>query len=384
MLSYLTMKKMEMKNAESVNSPKAKACLLLIVFFASAGFVPDGKLAMGQLSIDNILIPPTLPQADWDTYRIQSAIDVAHAATLRSGLSSRVIIPAGKIENGQYVTQQYRLNKTIVVKGGVVLSTDSGGRRGVRLKWENVKDDQALLRFSDCHGGGLENIVLSVRSLAPGQRGNRVTGILLESQSSALLESFTVNLSQAGEDAIGLHVAKNSSAIRNTESLTVRDFDITAPKPVVIESGDNMTFSTFDLTLIERHSTDSTSAIFQNRNGYTPANLVIGPGTGQKGDHAICFTGQRERLRGTGDCFTIQNFRWEQGTPKGPAWKIDINRFDPRQPRKRLHAIESVAFINCRHSPQKSNPSYIGRDIPTNGVLNTNFVGGYYPGKFKQ
>lgn len=375
---------MKMKNAATINSSKGQSCLVLILSFSFTLLPPNCGLANGQLSIDSISVPSTVPLADRDTFRIQAAIDIAHAATHRSGLSSRVIIPAGKIENGRYKIRRYRLNQTIIVKGGVVLSTDSGGRRGVRLQWHDVKDDQPLLRFSDCHGGGLENIVLSVASLAPGQQGNRVTGIQLESQSSAVLESFTVNLSHAGEDAIGLYVAKKSSPLRNTESVAVRDFNIAAPQPVVIESGDNMTFSNFDLTLIEQHSPGSTSAIFQNCNGYTPANLVIGPGTGQKGDHAICFTGDRKPLRGTGDCFTIQNFRWEQGTNKGPAWKIDIRRFHPKNQAQRMHTIESVVFINCRHSPQNSNPEYVGREIPAAGVLKTSFVGGYYPGKLKQ
>ena len=240
-------------------------------------------------------------------------------------------------------------------------------------------DDQPLLWFHDCHGGGLENIAISVRSLAANQRGDRVTGILLQSQSSAVLQNFTVDLTNAGEDSVGLHLANDKRVVRNTESVTVRDFNIAAPKPVVIGSGDNLTFSTFDLTLIDRHSTGSTKAIFQNSNSYVPANLVIGPGTGQKGDHAISFTGQRERLRGTGDSFTIQNFRWEQGTDKGPAWEIDINCFNPKKPQTRLHAIESVVFINCRHSPKNSKRDYVGRHIPSAGVLSTSFIGGVLP-----
>ena len=363
---------------------RIRACFAFILIFMVVLFPSQSKPASGQLSIDNILIPESVPMAEWDTYRIQTAIDIAHAATYTSGLSSRVIIPAGLIENGQYKTRSYRLTKTINVKGGVVLATDSGGRRGVRLRWVNVKDDQPLLRFHNCHGGGLEDIALAIHSLADGQKGDRVTGILLESQSSMVLKDFTVDLSGAGEDSIGLLLTNDRQVTRHTESVTVRDFNIHAPKPVVIECGDNLTFSTFDLTLLDRHSPGSISAIFQNRNGYVPANLVVGPGTGQKGDHAICFTGQRERLRGTGDCFTIQNFRWEQGTDKGPAWKIDINRFDPEKPETRLHAIESVVFINCRSGGRPSNPDYIGRYIPAAGVLSTTFVGGYYGGKLKQ
>ena len=373
-----------MKNVTSIYSVKAYFRSVTLVLLASGLLLSQVNLAIGQISIDNIVVPATVPEHDRDTYRIQAAIDVAHAAMHQPGLSSRVIIPAGKVEKGTYKPRRYRLNKTIVVKGGVVLSTDSGGRRGVRLRWDNVMDDQPLLWFHDCHGGGLENIAISVRSLAANQRGDRVTGILLQSQSSAVLQNFTVDLANAGEDSIGLYLINDKRVVRNTESVTVRDFDITAPKPVVIGSGDNLTFSTFDLTLIDRHSTGSTKAIFQNSNSYAPANLVIGPGTGQKGDHAISFTGQRERLQGTGDSFTIQNFRWEQGTDKGPAWEIDINRFDSEKPQTRLHTIESVVFINCRHSPQNSNRDYVGRYIPSVGVLNTNFIGGYYPGKFKQ
>lgn len=374
---------MEMNNIRPINLLKTRACLIAIAFVALA-ISPPCQPVFGQLSIDSVLIPPNIPEADWDTYRIQTAIDLAHAATHTPGLSSRVIIPASYVENGQFKARRYRLNKTIVVKDGVVLSTDSGGRRGVRLRWDNVMDDQPLLHFTDCHGGGLENIAVAVRSLAPGHRGNRVTGILLQSQSSIILENFTVDLSNAGEDSVGLHVGKNSSPTRNTESLSVRDFNIIAPNPVVIENGDNMTFSDFDLTLLERNSAGSIKAIFQNRSAYTPANLVIGPGSGQKGDHAICFTGDRIRSKGTGDCFTIQNFRWEQGTNKGPAWKIDVHRFDPTDSAKRLHAIESVVFINCRHSPQNSNSEYVGRQIPDSGVLKTSFIGGFYPGKLHQ
>ena len=373
-----------MKNVTSIYSVKAYFRSVTLVLLASGLLLSQVNLAIGQISIDNIVVPATVPEHDRDTYRIQAAIDVAHAAMHQPGLSSRVIIPAGKVEKGTYKPRRYRLNKTIVVKGGVVLSTDSGGRRGVRLRWDNVMDDQPLLLFHNGHGGGLENIAIAVRSLAANQRGDRVIGILLQSQSSAVLQNFTVDLTNAGEDSVGLHLANDKRVVRNTESVTVRDFNIAAPKPVVIGSGDNLTFSTFDLTLIDRHSTGSTKAIFQNSNSNVPANLVIGPGTGQKGDHAISFTGQRERLRGTGDSFTIQNFRWEQGTDKGPAWEIDINCFNPEKPQTRLHAIESVVFINCRHSPKNSKRDYVGRHIPSAGVLSTSFIGGYYPGKLKQ
>ena len=145
---------------------KAKICFVLLSLFV-LGLLPNqNKLANGQINIDSIFVPSTVPIADQDTYRIQAAIDVAHKATFRAGLSSRVIIPAGKVENQQYKTRKYRLTQTITIKGGVVLSTDSAVRRGVRLQWDNVRDDQPLLKFHNCHGGGLENIALAVSSLA--------------------------------------------------------------------------------------------------------------------------------------------------------------------------------------------------------------------------
>jgi hypothetical protein len=151
----------------------------------------------------------------------------------------------------------------------------------------------------------------------------------------------------------------------------------------MIGSGDNITFSNFDITCLGSVTVGNIKAVFQNEGSYVPANLVIGPGSGQKGDHAICFVGRRERTRGTGDSMTVQNFRWEQGSSRGPAWLIDIFRFAIEQPEQRLHAIESLVMINCRNSPKGSqNPHYVSRKIPAAGVLKAEFIGGYLPGKY--
>lgn len=355
--------------------------LLISLISAVALLVPSNR-SVAQVNIDDIDVPPEITEEDVQTYQLQTAINLASEGTYKPSLSARVIIPAGDMVDGRYKPRRYRLNKSIVVRGGVVLTSDGRGRRAVRLRWNNVVDNQALLHFVDGHGGGLENVAIAVGQLEPGHKGDGVIGLLLESQSSAVFEHFTVDMSGAGANAVGVKIGK-AAKVRNTESTTVQHFNVSAPKPVVIASGDNLVLSHFDLFVMDNHTNDNLAAVFQNENGYVPPNVVIGPGSGQRGDHALAFVGKREKKHGTGDMLTIQNFRWEQGTPKGPAWWIDVFRFDPAEPKKRLHAIESVVFINCRNSLLgKSKEAYEAFKIPKVGVLSTEIIGGFHPGKY--
>ena len=144
-------------------------------------------------------------------------------------------------------------------------------------------------------------------------------------------------------------------------------------------SGDNLHFENFDC-ICSTPVTNGFSAVFQNWNGKPPGNWTIGPGTGQKGDHAIALTGTTNR-RGTS--LVVFGYQWEQGSGKGPAWLFDIDHPVKTNPNTRAHFIESLTMINCRNARQTQSPDYVSVRLPDDSYLKAEFIGGFLYGKME-
>lgn len=377
---------MSCKNVISIAFISASLCLLL------------GPPTIAQIRVDDIPLPTDVAELNGDspdTFRLKRAIAIASAAATGNASQStyKVILTAGTVEQGAdggltMVDRIYFLNDTIEVPGSIVLASDGAGRQAADLRWSAVdgsalEDERAFIKFGGGFGGGLQNVRMTNAAGLSGD--DNIRGLILDSVSSFTCENFRIDMSQLGDNSTGILVQRTGN--QSTESLTVRDFNVSAVRPVVIKSGDNITISNFDLLCLDEKSSSTAKAIFQNENGHRPANLTIGPGTGQKGDHAVHFVGERTGTTAgvPGNLLTIQNFRWEQGNPNtGPAWVIDLERYFESN-GARFFAIEDVVMINCRNSipltstnPNVVNPNYVSRRIQW--VDNLNFLGGTYHG----
>ena len=338
---------------------------------------------VGQIKVSSIALPANLqsgPQWEKDQYQIETAISIARETAKRHNRNVTVLLDSGKLKqvsgnelSYKYEHKMYRLRRPILVPGGVVLVGEGYGKREARLVWEDCQSNSALLIFRNGFGGGLRNV--DIRVIEKLSDKVNVTAIYVHSQSSAIFENFAVDFRGLGSNSNGLVVNRNNT---NTESVIFRDFNIAASRPVIIMSGDNLTFSNFDCTCVGEVKDDSISAVFQNFGGNVPANWTIGPGTGQKGDHAFALTGTTKR---SGDALTILGYRWEQGTTKGPAWLFDVDHRFRHKPEWRAHFVESITMINCRNSPQKDNSDYVSIKLPDDSYINFNLIGGYLPGK---
>ena len=361
--------------------------VLLLSFFSC-------QAASCQIKVEAIQLPSRLrsaPQWQQDQYRIETAIDVAHQATKKISRNVTVYLSSGKlVRTSESTTQKnsatnsgyefkvktYRLRRPVVVPGGVVLAGEGLGRREARLLWEDCQSNSALLIFKSGFGGGLRNV--DIRLASNLKNKTNVTALYLQSQSSAVFRDFAIDLSNIGPDSNGIVIARLPSQEHN-ESLKFQDFNISASRPVIIMSGDNLHFENFDC-ICSTPVTNGFSAVFQNWNGKPPGNWTIGPGTGQKGDHAIALTGTTNR-RGTS--LVVFGYQWEQGSGKGPAWLFDIDHPVKTNPNTRAHFIESLTMINCRNARQTQSPDYVSVRLPDDSYLKAEFIGGFLYGKME-
>ena len=358
------------------------ACLFVLVALVSLS-----SRTYGQINVDSIQLPPSLRSAEqWqrDQYRIETAIKAAGETAKKQNRNVTVFLSTGDLIRSSSTTasssnqpyefspQVYRLRRPILVPSGVVLAGKGLGRREARMVWEDCQSNSALLIFRNGFGGGLRNI--EIRLGANLESKSNVTALYLHSQSSAVFKDFSIDMANIGADSNGIVIARNKT---NNESLKFDDFNIRASRPVIIMSGDNLIFQNFDCTCISP-VTQGYSAIFQNWNGSVPANWTIGPGSGQKGDHAIALAGETNK---SGDLLTVMGFRWEQGSDKGPAWLFDIKHPSPKDPEARAHFVESLVMINCRNSPKSQNPDYVSIRLPDDSYSKAEIIGGFFPGK---
>lgn len=330
-----------------------------------------------MINVVDVSVPGGTKTSQKQSYRLQKAIDIAFNACHRPGLVGAVHLDQSVFypENQRLQINNYVLEQTIRVPGNVLLVGGPGGRRTTRLQWRGLSEGQACLHYEGGYGGGLQGLDIGPR---PEQaQTENLVGILMESQSSSVFRDFNVNMTSSGKNSKGIFITQTSRY--NTESVVFEKFNARGSQPVVIGAGDNVCFRDFDITCNNDVDESHVNAVFQNHNGYVPANLVIESGTGQKGDHAVHFSGDRERARGTGDSMLIQSFRWEQGSDTGPAWVFDVNRFAKERPSQRLHWLESLTMLNCRNSPMPSNSEYFSYVV--RGVLNFTPIGGYLNGK---
>ena len=348
--------------------------------------------AICQIKVEAIQLPSrlrTAPQWQQDQYRIETAMDVAHKATKKIGRNVTVYLSSGDLVRSsadeninsakgsgyEFKVKTYRLRRPVVVPGGVVLAGEGLGRREARLLWEDCQSNSALLIFRSGFGGGLRNV--DIRLASNLKNRTNVTALYLQSQSSAVFRDFAINLSNIGPDSNGIVIARLGPNQTNNESLKFQDFNISASRPVIIMSGDNLHFENFDC-ICSMPVREGLSAIFQNWNGNPPGNWTIGPGTGQKGDHAIALTGTTNR-RGTS--LVVFGYQWEQGSGKGPAWLFDIDHPGQTNPDIRAHFIESLTMINCRNARQKQSPDYVSVRLPDDSYLKAEIIGGFFHGK---
>lgn len=251
----------------------------------------------------------------------------------------------------------YDLHEPLVVSGHVSLVSEGFGKRATVLRFRDIKDDQRLLTIRNGNACRFQGI--SIRD-SPNKAQN-VVGLRVESMSSSTLSDFEVRLTHVGNGNVG--IVHERVAVWG-ESVVMEKFDCRAENPLRILSGDNITIRDWDMTCTgDKSTTGEATAIISAGPMSAPDHWHIGPGTGQRGDHALMIKSDARR---TGSGLSIDGFRWEQGTDWGQAaWHVEFSRTG--------HCLEFMRMTNCRHSQRKSS-TFI------DGVMRFDHHG-YLPGK---
>ena len=273
---------------------------------------------------------------------------------------SRVAKAKNKNETLVLTDGVYRLDKPLVVAGHVSLTSEGKGRRSVRLLFSDVQSDTALVTVKNCNGIVFDGINIKAFGDA-----NRVIGLLSESNSSATFSNFDIEL-QLGFDCIGLKHQRNK---KWGESCIYEKFDIRSEGSCVeIQGGDNNQFRDFDCTAGTKVH-QMISSVFKFADNSVPHNIVIGPGTGQKGDHAYYCNSVSDSV--SGGLITFRDYRWEQPSSKDTVAFLHTPK---RKDGKPGHVTERVNFIGCRNSR-------VNQAVKIENTLRTRIIGCFLDGQ---
>ena len=199
----------------------------------------------------------------------------------------------------------YYLDKPLVITGGVSLVSEGKGRRSARLVFTDVQSDTALVTVKNCNGVVFDGINIKAFGDA-----NRVIGLLSESNSSSVFSNFDIEL-QLGFDCVSLKHWRNK---KGGESCVYEKFDLRSDGACVeIQGGDNNQFRDFDCRAGTKVH-QMIPSVFKFTDSSVPHNIVIGPGTGQKGDHAYYCDSVSDSV--SGGMITFRDYRWEQPSSK--------------------------------------------------------------------
>jgi hypothetical protein len=276
-----------------------------------------------------------------DSDRIDAAISHAESESLRASCTRTVV----------FAERRYRVTRAITVMGGVSLASEGGGSDSTELQFHDIEDGQTLVKLVDGSRTGFRGFRITA---AMNQSAACVTGLECQSLSSADLRKFQIRLDMLGDNSTGIRCSRLS---RNAESNSFAHFEVRAAKPVVFNSGDNCSFRHWDMCCTNSVTGGDVSAIFQGGPATCPLHLHVGPGTGQRGDHAIYFRSIADRV---GSGLFLSGFRWEQGTDHGQAaWVCDVQRIHATTGQL-VHGLETFAMRDCRNSPRQHSTEIAG------------------------
>ena len=254
----------------------------------------------------------------------------------------------------------YYLNGPLTISGHVSLVSEGRGRRSVRLVFTDPQSDTALVTVKNCNGIVFDGINIKAFGDA-----NRVIGLLSESNSSATFSNFDIQL-QLGFDCVGLKHRRNKIW---GESCIYEKFDIRSDGSCVeIQGGDNNQFRDFDCTAGTKVH-QMISSVFKFADNSVPHNIVIGPGTGQKGDHAYYCNSVSDSV--SGGLITFRDYRWEQPSSKDTVAFLHTPK---RKDGKPGHVTERVNFIGCRNSR-------VNQAVKIENTLRTRIIGCFLDGQ---
>ena len=291
-----------------------------------------------------------------DQAKVEQAIERAQQEASTNNKTSTVY----------FAERTYLLMRPLVVESHVFLSSTGQGRRSTRLVFFNVQSNTALITLRHGYAAGIRGLQIHADHQS---KASNVIGLYCEALGGCVLSNFSIDLSTLGANGVGVAHARHEVW---GESNTFEKFHILAPRPVVILSGDNLVFRDFVITCLGEVTGDSISACFQAGSQTTPDHWVIGPGSGQKGDHAFYI---RSKVTRVGSGLIIRDFRWEQANRnEAPAWVVDINR--THTTGDRVHALAYLIMSGCQN-PHRTNAAEI-EGVMTMDIARGNFL----PGKW--
>ena len=193
---------------------------------------------------------------------------------------------------------------------------------------------------------------------------DRVVGLLSDSNSSATFSNFDIEL-KLGNDCIGLKHLRNE---KWAESCIYERFDIRSEGSCVeIQGGDNNQFRDFDCRAGTK-VVDGVSAVFRFAENSVPHSIVIGPGSGQKGNHAYYCNSVSNSI--SGGMITFRDYRWEQPETKDTVAFLHMPK---RKDGKSGHVTERINFVGCRSSK-------VNQAVKIQNTLRTRIFGCYLDG----
>lgn len=253
----------------------------------------------------------------------------------------------------------YYLDKPLLITGGVSLVSEGRGRRSVRLIFNNPQSDTALVTVKNCNGIIFDGI--NIKSFG---EADRVIGLLSDSNSSATFSNFDIEL-RLGNDCIGLKHLRNE---KWGESCIYERFDIRSEGACVeIQGGDNNQFRDFDCRAGTK-VINGASAVFRFAENSVPHSIVIGPGSGQKGNHAYYCNSVSNSI--SGGMITFRDYRWEQPETKDTVAFLHTPK---RKDGESGHVTERLNFIGCRSSR-------VDKAVKVENTLKTRIFGCYLDG----
>ena len=281
---------------------------------------------------------------------IQYEIDLLSEKARKQNKNETLVIPDGT----------YRLNKPLVINGGVSVVSGGRGRRSVRLVFTGVKDGDNLVTVKGNNGGVIDGLNIKCFD----ERDN-ITGLLSENCSSMTFSNFDIEL-QCGYDCVGLKHLRNGKL---GESCIYERFDIRSCGTCVeIQGGDNNAFRDFDCRAGTKVR-EGVSAIFRFAENSVPHHVRIGPGSGQRGNHAYYCDSVSDSV--SGGCILFDSFRWEQPSTKQTTAFVHTPKRKFSRPG---HVTERFTLIGCRSSR-------VDMAIKVTNTLKTRFLGSFLDGK---
>lgn len=204
------------------------------------------------------------------------------------------------------------------------ITLKGSGKRATAFRFEGMENDDVLMKFFSVNGGGMENI--RIRTNTSSATG--IIGLQLSDVSSSTFRDFAIDFQEAltaGGGSIGIQQLPRVT--QWNESYVIEKFDCRADIPIQLATGDNVTIRDFDMTCLY----DSTQA-----GGFTTAgimgyptsgqgaldNHVFGPGSIQKGDHAIYYNQTNFATRHAGVIITGIKYE-QQASSAGPFFYVD-------------------------------------------------------------